>query len=257
MSATAGRDTGPVAGRGTGRGADAPADHEPSAAGRPRTDPVDAYVTTLAAALRGPARAKQRLVEEVRDGLTDTVAAYADGGMSRDRAARQAVHEFGTPEEIAPSCQRELTVAQARHTARTVALTGPFLIACWYLVRNARTAGTDTAQEGPALHLAQWLAFHLATVAGAGALLAAALLAATGVLARWLPAPDRLPAAIAWTGTTASAAMAVATATLAVAALLAAHWMLIALAGALAAAAHALMAPSVRACRRCARLPVG
>ncbi|MFE9659349.1 permease prefix domain 1-containing protein [Streptomyces sp. NPDC005955] len=231
--------------------------HDLSVTGQRSTDPVDEYVTTLAAALRGPARVKQRLVEEIRDGLADTVAVYADGGMSRDRAARQAVHEFGTPDELVPSCQRELTIAQARHTARTVALTSPFLVACWYLVWNARTTWTGAGQEGPALHVAQLLAFHLATVAGAGALLAAALLAATGALARWLPTPDRLPAVVAWAGTTASAAMAVATVTLAVAALLAAQWTLIALAGALAAASHAVMAPSVRACRRCARLPVG
>jgi hypothetical protein len=81
------------------------------------------------------------------------------------------------------------------------------------------------------------------------------MLAASGTLARRLPTPHRLPLVVAWTGTTASIAMALATLTLAVAAIMAADWPLIAVACALAAASHALTAPSARACRRCARLP--
>ncbi|MCX5231411.1 hypothetical protein [Streptomyces sp. NBC_00233] len=44
--------------------------------------------------------------------------------------------------------------------------------------------------------------------------------------------------------------------TLATAAALATHWPLHAFAGTLAAASHAVVATSARACRRCARLPV-
>ncbi|UFQ16154.1 MULTISPECIES: permease prefix domain 1-containing protein [Streptomyces] len=206
---------------------------------------VQAYAADLTAALHGPAKAKSRLVEEVRDGLADTAAAYADAGLSEEEAARRAVREFGTVGELAPSCQRELTVAQARHTARAVTLTAPFLLGCWYL---ARTAGHDPA-------VARLLAVHLAFVATVAALLAAATLAATGSLARRLPTPQRLPLIVAWAGTTASGAMAAATLALAAAAALATDWTLLAFAGALAAAAHAAIAPSARTCRRCARLP--
>ncbi|MGA4849410.1 permease prefix domain 1-containing protein [Streptomyces sp. G5(2025)] len=211
---------------------------------------VQEYAAGLTAALHGPAKAKSRLVEEVRDGLADTAAAYADAGLTEEDAARQAVREFGTVEELAPSCQRELTVAQARHTARAVTLTAPFLLACWYL---ARTAGHAPAWQLPAA--AQLLAVHLAFVATIAALLAAATLTATGSLARRLPTPERLPLLVAWAGTTASAAMAAATLALATAATLTTDWPLLAFAGALAAASHAAVAPSARACRRCARLP--
>ncbi|GAA1548233.1 hypothetical protein GCM10009730_66680 [Streptomyces albidochromogenes] len=211
-------------------------------------DPVEEYAATLAGALYGPARDKARLVEEVRDGLAETVAAYADEGLPRDEAARQAVLEFGSPEEIAPSCQRELTIAQARHTARAVGLAAPFLIACWYLVWSA-----DPGQDWLLPRTAQQLAAHLAGVAGTAALLAAAMTAVTGTLARRLPTPHRLPLAVAWAGTTASVAMAVAALALTVAALLATNWPLIALAGSLAAVSHAVVAASARACRRCAR----
>ncbi|MEU5579762.1 permease prefix domain 1-containing protein [Streptomyces huasconensis] len=206
---------------------------------------VQEYAADLTAALHGPAKAKSRLVEEVRDGLADTAAAYADAGLSEEEAAHRAVREFGTVGELAPSCQRELTVAQARHTARAVTLTAPFLLGCWHL---ARTAGHDPA-------VARLLAVHLAFVATVAALLAAATLAATGSLARRLPTPERLPLVVAWAGTTASGAMAAATLALAAAAALATDWALLAFAGALAAAAHAAIAPSARTCRRCARLP--
>ncbi|MDT9686830.1 permease prefix domain 1-containing protein [Streptomyces sp. P9(2023)] len=210
------------------------------------SDPVDAYVEELRSALHGPRRATVRLVEEVRDGLTDTVAAHTHEGASYEDAVRLAVREFGTPAELAPVCQRELTIAQARHTARSVVLAAPLLLACWYAL-----LAMGTGQGGPLPRTAQ----SLAVVAGVAALLAATALAATGPLARHLPTPHRLPLLVAWTGTTASVSMAVATLSLAVAAFMTAAWPVIVLACALAAASHALTAPSARACRRCARLP--
>ncbi|WP_413797566.1 permease prefix domain 1-containing protein [Streptomyces iranensis] len=211
--------------------------------------PVEKYIADLTAVLHGPAGAKARMIEEIRDGLTETVAAHIHGGSTSTRAADDAVREFGTPEEVAPGCQRELTIAQARHTAWAVALTAPFLTACWYL-----TSSTASGQDGLMPRAAQLLATQLATVVGAIALLAAAALAVTGTLARRLPTPPRLPLAIAWAGTTAGVAMGVATLTLSVASLLATDWPLVALAGAFAAVSHAVVAPSARACRRCARL---
>ncbi|WP_329832568.1 hypothetical protein [Streptomyces sp. BE133] len=135
-----------------------------------------------------------------------------------------------------------MTIVQARHAARSIGMTAPFLIAWWYLVRNA---GHDQDRQLP--QAAQLMAVYLAGVAVAVALLAAAALAATtGTLARWLPR---------MVGTTASVSMAIASLALAIASVLATRWPLMALAGSFAAS-HGLMAGSVRACRRCARLPV-
>ncbi|WP_432095995.1 permease prefix domain 1-containing protein [Streptomyces sp. bgisy100] len=220
-----------------------------TAAGRP-ADPIDDYVGTLTAALHGPVRAKARMIEEIRGGLVDTAAAHQGDEVSYASAARAAVREFGPAEELVPSCQRELTIAQARHTARVVALAAPFLGACWYL---ARTAGHAQA-AGEWSRTAQLLAVHLAGVATVAALLAAVALAATGHLARRLPTPQGLPRAVAWAGTTTSIAMAVATLMLAGACLLATDWPLLAFAGVLAAVSHAAVAGAARACRRCAGL---
>nr|WP_030697024.1 permease prefix domain 1-containing protein [Streptomyces albidoflavus] len=217
----------------------------------PVDDPVERYAVELAAALRGPAGARERLVAEVRDGLGETVVAYEAAGAPPERAAREAVAEFGSVAEVAASCQRELTVAQARHTARALALTGPFLLACWWLVR-----GTGGGQGGVS-GFAHQVAVQLSSAAVA-VVLAALALAATGAWGRWLPvAAERLPAAVAWTGTAASVAMAVTTLTLATASFLAEQWPLTVLAGALAAASHAVVAGSARVCRECARLSAG
>ncbi|MFC8224196.1 permease prefix domain 1-containing protein [Streptomyces sp. NPDC057287] len=221
------------------------------AAGR-EDGPVAAYEAALTAALHGPGGAKARMIEELCDGLADTVEAHLAEGMPHEQASRLAVREFGTVEEVAPACQRELAIAQTRHTARAAVLAVPFLVTCWLL---ARTSGLpDTAGQLP--RTAQLLAVNLAGVAILAALLTAVASAATGAVARRLPTPHRLPLVVAWAGTTTSVAMAVATLALAVAAALTADWPLFALAGALSAVSHAVVAASARAGRRSARLAV-
>ncbi|RMI45668.1 permease prefix domain 1-containing protein [Streptomyces triticirhizae] len=213
-------------------------------------DAVLAYRARLADLLQGPPKARARLVEEIGDGFADTVAALRGAGWETADAVRRAEREFGTPEELAPGCQRELTIAQARHTARAVALTAPLLLACWYPLRNA-----DPARDGWLPHLAQWLALGLAGVAAVAALGAVWALGSTGRVSRWLPVPRGLPGAVGWLGTTASGAMAGSALALTLVAALATHWPLVALAGLASAACHAWVASSARACRRCARLP--
>ncbi|MEE1751572.1 permease prefix domain 1-containing protein [Streptomyces sp. SP18CS02] len=213
-------------------------------------DPVEAHVAALSSALHGPARAKARMVEEMRGGLKDAVAAYTGEGAPYARAARQAVREFGSVDELASGWQRELTIAQARHTARAIALTAPFLLVCGQLILNG---GPGHGRRLP--HVAHVLVLHLTGVAVVATLLAGGALALTGALARRLPEPRRLPLAVAWTGTTAAAAMGLVTLTLALASPWVRDWPLLALAAALTAASHGVVAASARACRRCARLP--
>jgi hypothetical protein len=213
----------------------------------PDTAPIEDYIAELDAVLRGPIRAKARLVQEIHDGLTDAAAVHIGEGMSHPHAELEAVREFGGIAEVAPSCQQELTIAQARHTARAVALTVPFLLACWYVLS---TAGPGPGWQLP--RMAQLFAVQLAGVAAIAALLATATLAATGTLARRIPTPPRLPLAMAWTGTTAAITMALASLAFAIASLMATDWPFAAIAGALAATAHATVASSARLCRNCA-----
>ncbi|MGI5244994.1 permease prefix domain 1-containing protein [Dactylosporangium sp. CA-139066] len=79
--------------------------------------PIDAYVTALSRALRGPRAAKADLVAEARDGLADAAAHYEEDGLDRAAAERAAVEEFGAVADLAPEYQRELALAQGRRTA--------------------------------------------------------------------------------------------------------------------------------------------
>lgn len=203
------------------------------------SDPIEARVAELAAALQGPAREKARMVAELRDGLIDAAAELANG-REPDRA--EAVRQFGTVAELVPPFQRELTIAQARHTSRSVLLPVPFLLLCWYALAAVQRLPRP----------AEVLLAHLGGTAAAGALVAAAFLAATGPVARWLRTPERLPTLVAWTGTTAAVALALSAFTLTTASLLTGNWPLSVLAGAVAIAFHAKIAASARACRRCA-----
>jgi HAAS len=87
---------------------------------------LDRYLASLAAALRGPRRARADLLAEVRDGLTDAAEAHRRGGLPAAAAQRRAVADFGTAAELAPAFQAELAVAQGRRTALLIAagLTG-------------------------------------------------------------------------------------------------------------------------------------
>ncbi|MQY04214.1 permease prefix domain 1-containing protein [Actinomadura macrotermitis] len=203
------------------------------------TAPIEAHVAALEAVLRGPARAKARMLREARDGLADAAEALEGEGLPADQAARRAVGDFGPVDEVAPAFQQELTIVQARHTARVVVLVVPCLLACWRL-----------AGEGRAL---QVTAAHLGGVAAAAALLAAAALAATGVLARRLPTPRHLPIMVAWAGTAAGAALGAGALALVAASVLAADWPVTAALAALTLVFHTRVAASARACRRCAR----
>ncbi|MEW2586555.1 permease prefix domain 1-containing protein [Streptomyces virginiae] len=211
-------------------------------------DPIEAHVAELATVLRGTDRTKTRMLAELREGLLDAAAELAPG-RGPDEAAREAVRLFGSVAELAPGFQRELTIVQARQTAGRILLLAPLLLPCWYVLAGAG----PTAHRLP--YAVQVLLAHLGGTAAATALAAAAFLAATGPLGRRLATPDRLPAVVAWTGTTAAVALALSAFTLTVASLLTASWPLCALAGAVAIVFHARIAASARACRECARLP--
>ncbi|MBN6037301.1 permease prefix domain 1-containing protein [Amycolatopsis sp. 195334CR] len=202
-------------------------------------DPVEEYAVALADALHGPARAKARMVGEIRDGLADAITEHTAAGVPHRQAVEAAVREFGTVEELVPSCQRELTIGQTRATSRVVALTVPVLIVCWLAVWSGREL-PEAAQV-------------LAAVAVVAVLAAGITLATTGALARRLPMPPLLPLVAAWTGTTASVAMPLATVVLVFAASEHRAWPLVLPAAVLSVVSHGVVAASARACRQCAR----
>lgn len=78
---------------------------------------IDAYLTDLGAALRGPRRAKSDLLAEARDHLVDAAQQYERDGLERPAAERAATADFGELAEIVPAYQAELGLTQGRRTA--------------------------------------------------------------------------------------------------------------------------------------------
>ncbi|WP_374771331.1 permease prefix domain 1-containing protein [Streptomyces sp. NBC_01463] len=217
----------------------------------PAGDPVETHLADLAARLHGPARLKARMVDELREGLLDAARELSPDAEPGREAARRAIREFGTVAELAPSFQYELTVTQARHTARTVMLIVPCLLVCWSLVE------LSTRVEGHGLPGSLQVAVaHLGGLSALTALPAAVFLSATGSLGRRLRLPQRLPLVVAWSGTAAAVALGLSALTLVAAAVIAGDWPLTAAACLIVIALHARVATSARVCRRCARLPV-
>ncbi len=75
---------------------------------------MEAYVVALGRELRGPRRAKDDLLREARDHLTDATEAMVAGGRSELDAQRRAVAAFGSVDDVAPAYQAVLSSGSSR-----------------------------------------------------------------------------------------------------------------------------------------------
>jgi hypothetical protein len=83
---------------------------------------IDAYLADLARHL--PADP----VDELADGLHETWQRHLASGMTPALAARAAIAEFGTPDQVTHAF---VTQAPGRRTAMTLLASGPLVGACW------------------------------------------------------------------------------------------------------------------------------
>ena len=112
-----------------------------------RAGEIDAYLAELAAALRGPRRAKADLLTEARDSLVDATEAYEHEGHDRESAERAAVRDFGTLDEVVPGYQAELGWARARHTSLLILFVFAAQPFVWGIAFQ-RVTGTPAAAPG-------------------------------------------------------------------------------------------------------------
>jgi hypothetical protein len=135
---------------------------------------IDHFVRALDRSLAGPARLKNDLLSEARDGLVDAAAAYEVRGLPPAEAEGRAVREFGRLPEVAPAYQAELAAAAAQRLTLWLAL-----------VPMALGAGSDLMWRG-----APWTSVALPPGYGllaSGIDRVGALLAVGGLLAyAWL-----------------------------------------------------------------------
>jgi hypothetical protein len=90
--------------------------------------------------LRGPRRRRTDLLNELRDSLGDTAAAYVAAGMSVDEAERRAVAESGVVAELVPAYQSELAADQSKRTAMLLALVMPANYLAWNVLWRTEDA---------------------------------------------------------------------------------------------------------------------
>jgi hypothetical protein len=169
---------------------------------------IDGYLAEVAARLPGPARLRYPILAELRSGLLDAAEAYQAAGQTPDAAARAAVLDFGAPGPVAAGFQAELASRQARQVAIAVLVTGPLTGLLWLLTAVASHLGPDLPGLGTGLSPGARGGLVLVAAAIVGtAWAAAAGIAATGRLTRWLPVrPGRAPLAAALAGFCAAAA---------------------------------------------------
>lgn len=158
--------------------------------------PIRAYLDQVAAGLHGPRRQRARILAELRDGLTEAIAARGEPGA---QAAAGAIAQFGPPEAVAAAFAGELATGFARRTLITYVATGP-LVGIWWLL----LLRPDPWHTGLAALLA---AIPVLPLVGVAVVTAAGTLATTGRLMRRLPeaSPRRaLVATLAVAGLTAA-----------------------------------------------------
>lgn len=78
---------------------------------------VEERLRELAGHLHGPVRLKADLLIEARHALLDATEAYREDGLPAAEAERRAVAEFGSPAQLVPGYQAELTAGALRRLA--------------------------------------------------------------------------------------------------------------------------------------------
>ena len=167
----------------------------PTPDGPASAQPIESYLTEVAAGLPGPARARADIVAELRGGLLDAAGAHRRAGLDPPAAARAAVAEFGHPAQVAAAFRPGIAASQARHVAITLLATGPLIGLLWAAAARASHLGARAAPPWQWAHMppATPIAFPLlAAVFFVTIWTALITLAATGRLTRWLPHRPRL-----------------------------------------------------------------
>jgi hypothetical protein len=145
-------------------------------------DPVADYLTTVSDQLPGPVAGRARIIDELRDGLMETLQAHHARGCSPQEAPVAAIAEFGDPHMVAAGFGPELAAVQARRVALGLLATGPLVGLSWIAVVAVNALPPWRHQlTGP------WLALPLVGLALAVACPALGLtVAVTGRLGRRL-----------------------------------------------------------------------
>jgi hypothetical protein len=154
---------------------------------------VAGYLAAVAARLPGPADARAAVIEELRDGLLETLEHHLACGCSPQAATAAAIAEFGDPATVAAGLAPGLAAVQARRVAVGLGVTGPLVGGVWVAAAAANGVPLWRLQLP-----GSWLALPLVGLALAVACPALGLtVAATGRFGRRLGRRVSFPPAAA------------------------------------------------------------
>jgi hypothetical protein len=140
---------------------------------------LDAYLSDLAARLRGPRRRREQILAELRDGLDHAITDRTIAGLPEGDAVAAAIAQFGSPQAVADAFAGELAAAYARRTIARYIATGPLVGIWWLLLLQPHPWRTGLIALLAAIPEIPLIIIAIATAAGT--------FATTGRLMRWLP----------------------------------------------------------------------
>jgi hypothetical protein len=142
-------------------------------------DTLAAYLSDLAAQLRGPRRRREAILTELRDGLEQATKDRSATGLPPDQAAAAAISQFGNPYAVADAFAGELATAYARRTIAWFIATGPLVGIWWLLLLHPSPWRTGLIALLAAIPVIPLILLVIITAGGT--------LATTGRLIPWLP----------------------------------------------------------------------
>lgn len=120
-----------------------------------RSDPIDSLVSAIGARLPGPARPREDILAELRDGLLEAVEANERNGLGHSEATQLALRKFGDAPTLAASFWPEMAAARARRMVLALFATGPIVAALWASAARSRGPGSESGLfDGGQAHLA-------------------------------------------------------------------------------------------------------
>ncbi len=153
-----------------------------------RTDPIESLLGAIGARLPGPARPREEILAELRDGLLEASEANQRAGLEYDESVQLALRQFGDAPTLAAAFWPEMAAARARRVVLTLFATGPIVAALWASAARSRGPGSETGLfDSRATHLAAALLVAAAVSCGVWTIIA------TGSMAQWLRLAPRAP----------------------------------------------------------------
>jgi hypothetical protein len=101
---------------------------------------IDGYLSDLAAAMPGPARWRQSVLDEARDSLLEAMETHLRIAADPSEAARQMIGEYGPVPVVVAAFVPEAAAQRAKYAGLFMFLAMPALAELWYVAVHLHPA---------------------------------------------------------------------------------------------------------------------